>query len=45
MDMEHIKASTMSNFRAVLYSPTHLVMSFIDRHILILTVATHIKLR
>jgi len=35
MDMEHIKPSTMSTFRASLYSPPHLLMSFIDRHILI----------
>jgi len=24
MDMDHIKAATMSTFRAILYSPTHL---------------------
>jgi len=33
MDMEHIKPSTMSTFCAILYSPPHLLMSFIDRHI------------
>jgi len=32
--MEHIKPSTMSTFRAILYSPPHLLMPFIDRHIL-----------
>jgi len=44
MDMDHIKPATMSTFRAILYSSTHLLMSFIDRHILMLTIATYIKL-
>jgi len=44
MDMEHIKPSIMSTFRAILYSPPHLVMSFIDRHILMLTIAKYIQL-
>jgi len=43
--MERIKPSIMSTFHAVLYSPPHLLMSFIDRHILMLTVATYIKLQ
>ena len=37
MDMEHIKPSTMSTFRAILYLPPHLLMPFIDRHILMHT--------
>jgi len=41
MDMEHIKPSTMSTFRATLYSTPHLLMSFIDKHILMLTNAAH----
>jgi len=40
--MEHIKPSTVSNFCALLYLPPHLLMSFIDRHILMLTIATYI---
>jgi len=44
MDMEHIKPNSMSTFRAILYSPPHLLMSFIDRHILMLTIATYIQL-
>ena len=32
--MEHIKSSTTSTFRAILYSPPHLLMLLIDRHIL-----------
>jgi len=39
MDMQHIKPSTMSTFHATLYSPSRLFMSFIDRHILMLTIA------
>jgi len=39
--MEHIN----STFLAVLYSPPHLLMLFIDKHILMLTVATYIQLR
>jgi len=31
--MEHIKPSTMSTFRAILYSPPHLLIMFIDRYI------------
>jgi hypothetical protein len=37
MDMEHIKPSAMLTFRAILYSPQQLLMSFIDRLILIAT--------
>ena len=44
MDTEHIKPSTMSTFHVILYSPPHLLMSFIDRHILMLTIATYIEL-
>ena len=44
MDMEHIKPSTMSAFHAILYSPPQLLMSFIDTHILMLTIATYIQL-
>jgi len=44
MDMEQIKPSTMSTFGTILYSPPHLLMSFIDRHILMLTIATYIQL-
>jgi len=44
MVMEHINPSTMSTFRAILYSPAHLFMSIIDRHILMLTIATYIQL-
>jgi hypothetical protein len=36
MDMEHIQPTTLSAFRAALYSPITF-MSFIDRHILKLT--------
>jgi len=36
MDMEHIKPSTMSPFRVTLNSAPHLLMSFIDSHILML---------
>jgi len=43
--MEHIKPSTMSIFHAILYSPPHLLMLFIDRHILMLTIATYIQLQ
>jgi len=43
MKMEHIKPSTMSTFHVILYSPPHLLMSFIDRHILMLTIATYIS--
>jgi len=42
MDMEHIKPSTTSTFRVILYSAPQLFMSFIDRHILMLTIATYI---
>jgi len=45
MDMEHIKPSTMSTFRVILYSAPHLLMLFIDRHILMLTLAIYIQLR
>jgi len=45
MDMEHTKPSTMSPFCVLLYSAQHLLMSFIDRHILMLTIATYIYLR
>jgi len=31
----------MSNFCAILYSPPHLLMLVIDRHILMLTTATY----
>ena len=41
MDMELIKPSIMSTFRAILYSSPHILMLFIDRHILLLTIATH----
>ena len=44
MHMEQIKSSTMSTFRTILYSRPHLLMSFIDRHILMLTIATYIQL-
>ena len=44
MDMEHIKPSTVSTFCAILYSPTHLLLSFIDRHILMVTIATYTQL-
>jgi len=44
MDMEYIKPSNVSTFRAILYSPPHLLMSFSDRHILMLTIATYIEL-
>ena len=43
--MEHIKPSTVSNFCALLYLPPHLLMSFTDRHILMLTIATYIPLQ
>ena len=43
MDMEYIKPSTMATFWAILYSPPHFHMSFTDRHILMLTVATYIQ--
>jgi len=42
MDMEHIKPSAMSTFHAILYSPPQL--SFIDRHILLRTIAAYIQL-
>jgi hypothetical protein len=45
MDMDHIKPNTMSTFRAILYSPPHLRMSFSDRYILMQTVATYIQLQ
>jgi len=45
MGMEYIKPNTMSTFCAILYSTSHLLMSFIDRHILVLTIATYIQLR
>jgi len=45
MGMEHIKPCTMSTFCAILYSQPHLLISFIDRHILMLTIATYIQLR
>ena len=45
MEMEHIKPSTMSTFHDILYLPPHLLMSFIDRHILMLTIATYIQLQ
>jgi len=45
VDMEHIKSSIMSNFHAILYSPPHLLILFIDRHILMLTIATYRQLR
>jgi len=32
MDMEHVKPSTMSTFCAILHSPLHLPITFIDRH-------------
>jgi hypothetical protein len=32
MDMEHIKPTTLT-LRPILYSPTHLFMPFINRHI------------
>jgi len=41
--MEQIKPSTMSAFRTILYSPPHLLVSLIDRHILMLTIATYIQ--
>ena len=41
MGREHIKPSSMLNFRAILYSPTHLFMSFNDRHILMLNIVTY----
>ena len=44
MDMEHIKPSNVSTFRGILYSPPHLLMSFIDRHILMVTIATYTQL-
>jgi len=44
MVMEHTNPSTMSTYRAILYSPAHLLMSFIDRHILMLTIAAYIQL-
>jgi hypothetical protein len=45
MDMEHIKPSIMSAFHVILYSPPHLLMSFIDKHIWMLTIATYIQLQ
>ena len=39
--MEPIKPSTMSTFRTILYPPPHLLMSFIDRYILLLTIETY----
>jgi len=45
MEMEHIKSSIMSNFRAILYSPPQLLMLVTDRHILMLTTATYIQLQ
>ena len=44
MGMEHINQSTMSTFRATLYSPLHLLMSFIDKRILTLIIATYPQL-
>jgi len=44
MAMEQIMSSTVSTFRTILYWPPHLLMSFIDRHILMLTIATYIQL-
>ena len=44
MDMELIKPTAMSNFCAILCSPPHLLMSFTDRHILMLTIVTYIQL-
>jgi len=41
MNMEYITPSTKSTFRATLYSPPHLLISFIDRHILMLTIASY----
>jgi hypothetical protein len=41
MDIEHIKPATVSTFRVILYSTTHLFMLFIDRHILMLNIATY----
>jgi hypothetical protein len=41
MDMEYIKPTTTLTLRPVLFSPTHLFMSFIDRHILMLLRHTH----
>ena len=45
MEMEYIKPSTMSTFHAILYLPPHLLMSFNDRHILMLTIATYIQVQ
>jgi len=42
--MEYIMPATMSTFRAILYSPVHLFMSFIDMLILMLTTAMYIQL-
>jgi len=44
MDMDHTKPSTKSTFHNILYSPPHLLMLFIDRHILMQTTATYIQL-
>jgi hypothetical protein len=41
MDMEHIKPTTTLTLHPILYSPTHLFMSFIDRHILMLLQHTY----
>ena len=43
--MEHIKPRTTSTFHVILYLPPHLLMTFIDRHILMLTIATYIQVR
>ena len=41
MGMECIKPTNMSTLHAILYSPPHLLMSFIDRHILMLLQLTY----
>jgi hypothetical protein len=44
MDMEHIKPSTMLTFCAILYSPIHFFMFFIERYIFMLAIVTHIHM-
>jgi len=44
MAMEHIKPGTVSAFRTILYSSPNLLILFIDRHVLMVTIATYAQL-
>ena len=44
MDMGYIKLSNMLMFLVILYSPPHLLMLLTGRNILMVTIATYIKL-